>query len=254
MPTLALDNPNLKAKIELAKKYGDKVKSVSLAYNAELSRLWNRHLTLLQKASINSQYADSILDSLIDSLRELLSRVIAGVIALAMEKEEMQDENMGELIPLMVAQCNVAYYNDTLDKYKGILREEIAFAVENGYLDELPIFLENPLAYLSLKQHGLIDFKESVKDAGKGVSYSFSENMKKLGISVAAMAFTNAQFSIWNQNSGIIGYFGVRNSNYPCAMCDEQAYQFVPMSAGMIYPLHNRCVCVPVYLTQNDLS
>lgn len=254
MPTLALNTPQMREKIALAKKYGDKVKSITFAYNDRLRSLWERHLSLIKKSTSNSAYVDAILDSLINSLKELLSIVIAEVIALAMEKEGVENKNLGELIPLMVAQCNVAYYNDTLEKYKGILREEIAFAVENGYLDELPIFLENPLAYLSLKQHGLVDFKESVKDAGKGVSYSFSENMKKLGISVAAMAFTNAQFSIWNQNSGIIGYFGVRNSNYPCAMCDEQAYQFVPMSAGMIYPLHNRCVCVPVYLTQNDLS
>ena len=230
------------------------MKSISFAYNAELSRIWNRHLTLLKKAAINSQYTNSILDSLIDSLRDLLSRVIAGCISLAIEREEVQDENLVSLIPLMVAQCNVTYYDTTLDKYKGILREEIAFAVENGYTDELPIFLENPLAYLSLKQTGLIGFKESVADAGKGVSYSFSENMKKLGISAAALAYANAQFSIWNQNSGIAGYFGVRNSTYPCALCDSHAYEFFPMSAGMIYPLHNRCVCSIVQVYQNELS
>jgi hypothetical protein len=244
----------MREKITLAKKYGDKVKSITFAYNNELRSLWERHLSLIKKSTSNSAYVDAILDSLVDSLRDLLSRVIAGVITLAMEREDVQDENMGELIPLMVAQCNVAYYNDTLDKYKGILREEIAFAIENGYLDELHIFLESPLAYLSLKQHGLMDFKQSVTDAGKGVSYSFSENMKKLGISAAALAYANAQFSLWNQNSAISGYFGVRNSSYPCSLCDSYAYRFIPMSEGMVYPLHNRCVCSIVPVTQSELS
>ena len=254
MPTLALDTPQMRAKIALAKEYGDKVKSISFAYNRQLRSIWERHLSLIRKAIAKREYIEPILDSLISSLRELLSQVIDSTIGLAYKREDLDDKNIISFIPMMAAQCNVSYYDDTLLKYKGILQEEIDFALENGYTDELPIFLDNPLAYLTLKQTGLLSFKDSIQEAGKGVSYSFGENMKKLGISVAALAYANAQFSIWNQNSAISGYFGVRNSSYPCPLCDSYAYRFIPMSEGMVYPLHNRCVCSIVPVTQSELS
>lgn len=254
MPTLQLDTPLMREKIALAKKYGDKVKTISLAYNAEMERIWKRHLSLLEKAISDREYVSAIQDSLIDSIKELLSRAISGVVALAIEREEVEDEGYASRIPLIVEQCDVNYYIPTLDKYKSILSEEIDYLVDKGYTSDMALFLENPMGYSSDKKNGLLDLKSSITEVDKGVSYSFSENMKKLGISVAALAYANAQFFIWNQNGNIAGYFGVRNSNFPCPLCDNYAHRFIPLSQGIIYPLHNRCVCsiVPVY--QNELS
>ena len=201
----------------------------------------------------SSDNTSRVLDSLIGELRELLARVIEGSVTLACEREEVDRDLYAMLIPLSVEQCNVEYYEYTLSRYEDILQQELSFAMEYGLVSDMELFLSNPSAYAAGMEDGLLKLKEGVSSVQKGISYSISDNMKKLGLSVAALAYTNAEFELWKSKGGIDGYFGVRNSNYPCSLCDSYAYQFIPMSQGMIYPLHNRCVCSIVPLRQSEL-
>ena len=116
------------------------------------------------------------------------------------------------------------------------------------------LFLFNPTAYMNDKKNGLLALKEGITGVSKGVAYAFGDNMKKLGISMAALAYTNSLAEIWNVKGGVAYYFGVRNSNYPCPLCDSYAHIPIPFSQGMIYPLHNRCVCSIVQVYQNEIE
>lgn len=248
------DSPQIRTKIALAKKYGNRIKTLSTAYDVELERIWKRHLQML-KASLSSDgMVKSILDSLIDSLRELLLCLIEGSMRVACEREGVEDTDMQILLlQTAVPQCSISYYEDTLVRYRSILESEMAFAGNNEISADLDLFLLNPMAYMSGRKNGLLALKEGIGEVSKGVSYSLRDNMKKLGISVAALAYTNAEYELWKNTGLVSGYIGVRNSSYPCPLCDSYAYRFIPMAEGMVYPLHNRCVCSIVPLHQNEI-
>lgn len=248
------DTPAIRKKIAIAKEYSDRVKSIYAGYHAELTRIWGRYLTLLKSAVQMGGNTSRVLDALISELYELLSRVIEGSVTLACEREEVDRNLYSMLIPLAVAECNVEYYEYSLSRYEEILQQELAFAMEYGLVSDMELFLSNPTAYAAGMENGLFKLKEGISSVEKGVSYSFADNMKKLGLSVAALAFTNAEYELWKSLGGVDGYFGVRNSSYPCSLCDSYAYQFIPLSQGMIYPLHNRCVCSIVPLRQSELQ
>ena len=249
-----IDTPQLRSKIAIARQYGDRVKSISAAYNTELSKIWTRHLSLLKKAVLTGEDTSYILNSLIRELRILLARVIEGCIDLSCEREEVDRDTYSMLIPLSVPQCNVDYYEHTLSKYGDTLQQELDFAIGREYIEDIDLFLLNPMLYMSKRDGGLVALKEGVTEVSKGVSYSILDNLKKLGISVAALSYANAQMELWKDRGDMIGYMGVRNSNYPCPLCDSYANRFIPMSEGMVYPLHNRCVCSIIPLRQSELQ
>lgn len=247
------DSPQLRAKIARAREYGDRIKALSATHNTQVERIFRRHLTLLKSALASGGSTAAILDSLLSSLRELLEALISGSAQVACEREEADSDTQLALLLATISMCDISYYEDTLTRYRNILDDEVRFAIEGGYTADIDLFLLNPMAYMSGKKNGLQDLKEDIGDVSKGVSYSFAENMKKLGISVAALVYANAEFELWRNMGDIEGYMGVRNSSYPCALCDSWAHVFVPMSQGMIYPLHNRCVCSIIPLRQSEL-
>ena len=254
MPTVQFDSPLQRQKIALAKEYGNRVKEVSLGYNRQVEAIWRRWLSLIKITLSRGEDIEVMVDTLLQQMRSLLEEVLGVCIDLALEREtESETEKMlYALMPLEVEQCNIGYYDQTLDKYKGILTMEILLAQELGFTDELELFLYNPMSFMADKGDGMARLKDEV-DGGQGVSYSFFENMKKLGISAAALSYSNALHHIWENKGTTQWYYGVRNSNYPCALCDSYAYVLQPMDAGMIYPLHNRCVCSIVPVNQSEI-
>lgn len=255
MPTVRFDSPSQRAKIALAREYGDRVKALSYSYNEEVERVWKKYMPSLRLAMQMGQDVEHILDAIISDMRALLVILIQDAADLAVEREVDNDADrlFFGLIPLEVEQCNMGYYEDALGRYREILELDLIIAKELGFADDLEMFLYNPLAFLAGDTEGLIRLKNEVP-AGQGVSYSFFENMKKIGISAAALSYTNALYHIWEKGGEVLYYYGVRNSNYPCALCDGEAYMLHRMDEGMIYPLHNRCVCSVIPLRQSDMS
>ena len=255
MPTVRFDSPREKEKIALAKEYSDRVKAISYSYNDELERVWRKWMPSLRLALQRGDATAAIVDALVSDMRALLVFVVQDAADLAVEREFGTDNPkylLYGLLPLEVPQCNISYYEEALDKYREILELDLIIATEMGFADELEMFLYNPLAFLAGDADGLIRLKNEVP-AGKGVSYSFFENMKRLGISAAALSYANALHHIWQKEGAAVFYYGVRNSNYPCELCDSYAYVLQPMGQ-MVYPLHNRCVCTIVPVYQNDMS
>lgn len=253
MPTVHFDSPSERAKIALAREYGDRVKALSYSYNEEVERVWKKYLPSLRLALSMGEDTGHILDAIIFEMRALLSILIDEAVNVAVEREAQEEDTAAYyLIPFEVEQCNINYYEDALAKYREILELDLIIAGEMGFADELEMFLYNPLAFLAGDTDGLIRLKNEVP-AGQGVSYSFFENMKKIGISAAALSYCNALHHIWKSEGDVLYYYGVRNSNYPCALCDGEAYMLHRMDEGMIYPLHNRCVCSVIPLRQSDM-
>ena len=253
MPTPNLNLASVQEKIKEAKKYSNIIKDNAQSFNGNVGKLINLFFRDIQEAVRFGDDIDKILDSLIAQIREYLAHTIELSITAACEREREDKDTYLFLLPVEVTQCSTAYYEDTLTKYRDILKSEIEFAIESGYTEDMSIFLHNPQGYMAGKKNGLLSLKENIKEVSNGVSYSFSDNMRKLGISVAALSYTNTEMYIWKTKESIAGYFGTRNSNYPCALCDQYAHIFIPISQGMIYPLHNRCVCSVVPLSQSEL-
>lgn len=253
MPTVHFDSPQIKRKIAIAREYGDRIKSVSLAYNTHVDRIFKKYISQLRVALTTGSNTDIILDNLIADLRAILLELIGRSLDIACEREGVDKDIYSTLLPMDVPQCNIEYYDETLDKYKEILSLELLIARELGFDSELELFLANPQGIMSSRRGGLLELQQKVPAVDKGVSYSFGANMKKLGISVAAMVYSTASMQLWKNKGDVAGYFGVRNSNYPCPLCDDHAYIFMPIEAGMIYPLHNRCVCSTVPVNQSEL-
>lgn len=247
------DSPHIQSKIALARQYGDRIKSLSSVYDTQVDRIFKRHIALLKNILVSGGDATSVVDSLLASLRELLEALITGCTQVACEREDEDSDTQLSLLLATVPQCAISYYDDTLTRYRSILINEIAFAKDKELVRDIDLFLFNPMAYMSSRKGGLLDLKENVEGVFKGVSYSFMDNMKKLGISAAALAYANAEYELWRNEGYVAGYIGVRNSNFPCPLCDSYAYRFTPMSEGMVYPLHNRCVCSIIPLHQNEL-
>lgn len=255
MPTPNLNNPQVQQKVANALRYGSMVKEKILEHNTLARTLIDGYIRKINAAIQKGEAYTQHIEALLFDLGFMLNDVLTDSIRLAIDKEgeNLAIEALMDSIPLAVDKCSLSYYQTTIEKYGRILSNEIIFAIENGYLDDLTLFLSNPQGYIADKKDGLQRLKSSIDDAGRGVSYSFAENINKLVASAAALAFTNAQMYLWGRKSNIIGYIGVRNSNYPCPLCDSYAYQFIPMSQGMIYPLHNRCVCTVIPLTESEL-
>lgn len=253
MPTVHFDSPSIRRKIATAREYGDRIKSISLDYNTQVDRIFKRYIQSLRIALTSGDNTDIIVNNLIGDLRAILNELIGRSMEIACQREGVDSELYTALLSAEVPECNIEHYDEALEKYKEILTLELLMARELGFDSELELFLVNPQGIMSSRRGGLLELQQGVSAVDKGVSYSFGVNMKKLGISAAAMVYATASMQLWKNNGDVSYYFGVRNSNYPCPLCDEYQYQLIPLSAGMIYPLHNRCVCSTVPVNQSEI-
>lgn len=249
-----INSPDIQRRIAIAKDYSDQIKAISSSYETSLMKVWSKYRSQIHTAAGRGEDTTSIVDELIERLYELLEELLTEAITIACRREEMDTAIYVPLMPLSVQYAALDYYRDTVGKYRDILISEIIFANSNGFAGDMNLFLFNPTAYMNDKKNGLLALKEGIAGVSKGVAYAFGDNMKKLGISMAALAYTNSLAEIWKVRGGVAYYFGVRNSNYPCPLCDSYAHVPIPFSQGMIYPLHNRCVCSIVQVYQNEIE
>ena len=253
MSTVNLSLPTIRKKIEQAKNGSNIIKDNAQRFNKDISALTSTMFRNVSDAVRSNKVFTPVLDQYFVEIEDCLAFLIDESMKASCEREDEDYDRYMYFLPLVVPECSVSHYKDTLNRYRSILAQEIDYAVEHGYTDDLAIFLANPQGYVSRKKDGLIGLKTGIEGVSGGVSYSLSDNLKKLGISVAALSYVNTEMYLWKTKSEIVGYFGVRNSNYPCPLCDEYANIFIPISQGMIYPLHNRCVCGVIPITQSEL-
>lgn len=253
MSTANLNNEQVKEKIAQALQYSGMIKDTVLARSHTSGVIIDNYINKIRNAMARNDDYTPLIKELIFELEFQIESVLESSIRLAAQREDADIDILLYTLPLYMPKCGLDYYRTTIQRYEAILIEELQYAKENGIVNDLATFLSNPQGYISSKKNGLQTLKESVTSVQRGVSYSIYDNIKKLIASGAALSFTNAKMYLWEKSGTVIGYMGVRGSNFPCALCDSYAYVFIPMSSGMIYPLHNRCVCAIVPLTRNEI-
>lgn len=87
---------------------------------------------------------------------------------------------------------------------------------------------------------------------GQGISNSMAVALTLVTQDTAFRFYNKLLHDSWSNDIGIVGWFSIRNSSYPCDLCDSQAYVFHPMS-DFFMGYHIRCVCLCVPVTKNML-
>ena len=87
---------------------------------------------------------------------------------------------------------------------------------------------------------------------GSGVSQSALLALALVGQDTAFRFYNRNLREAWLLNSTISGWISIRNSSFPCQLCDSQAYVFHPISE-LFQAWHRRCVCLCIPVTNNML-
>ena len=85
---------------------------------------------------------------------------------------------------------------------------------------------------------------------GSGISQSALIALTLVGQDTAFRFYNRNLREAWLLNSTISGWISIRNSSFPCQLCDSQAYVFHPMSE-LFQAWHRRCVCLCIPVTNN---
>ena len=85
---------------------------------------------------------------------------------------------------------------------------------------------------------------------GSGISQSALIALTLVGQDTAFRFYNRNLREAWLLNSTISGWISIRNSSFPCQLCDSQAYVFHPISE-LFQAWHRRCVCLCIPVTNN---
>ena len=87
---------------------------------------------------------------------------------------------------------------------------------------------------------------------GSGISQSALLALTLVGQDTAFRFYNRNLREAWLLNNTISGWISIRNSSFPCQLCDSEAYIFHPITE-QFYSWHPRCVCLCVPITKNML-
>ena len=87
---------------------------------------------------------------------------------------------------------------------------------------------------------------------GSGISQAALLALTLVGQDTAFRFYNRNLREAWLLNNTISGWISIRNSSFPCQLCDSQAYVFHPMSE-LFQAWHRRCVCLCIPVTNNML-
>ena len=85
---------------------------------------------------------------------------------------------------------------------------------------------------------------------GSGVSQAALLALALVGQDTAFRFYNRNLREAWLLNNTISGWISIRNSSFPCQLCDSQAYVFHPISE-LFQAWHRRCVCLCIPVTNN---
>ena len=128
----------------------------------------------------------------------------------------------------------------------GMSADEILrnYDLKNPYNSELvkDAMRSNDFEATNIKSNGIT--------YGKGISKSSLLALTLVGQDFAFRSYNKTLNDIWSLDNSIVGWISVRNSSFPCQLCDSEAYIFHPITE-QFYSWHPRCVCLFVPITRN---
>ena len=123
---------------------------------------------------------------------------------------------------------------------------EYAKNIDNPYKSELlkEAIRSNEFEARNIKSKGVT--------YGQGISNSMAVALTLVAQDTIFRFYNKLLHDSWSNDNSIAGWISIRNSSYPCDLCDSQAYVFHPMSEFFM-GYHRRCVCLCVPVTKNML-
>jgi len=121
--------------------------------------------------------------------------------------------------------------------------------IYNYYLTWLKNPFASPLFLEALRKQGYkADAINNNRTKQKNKYKSAHNNLVRLQQDSIMRAYNHAVNSLWLDNQNIVGWYTVRGSSYPCAICDDNIGVFHPKDE-FFYGWHPRCVCLmlPLY-------
>lgn len=124
--------------------------------------------------------------------------------------------------------------------------DEYAKNINNPYKSELlkDAIRSNEFEARNIKYKGVT--------YGQGISNSMAVALTLVAQDTIFRFYNKLLHYSWSNDNSIAGWISIRNSSYPCDLCDSQAYVFHPMSEFFM-GYHRRCVCLCVPVTKNML-
>lgn len=123
---------------------------------------------------------------------------------------------------------------------------EYADNINNPYKSELlkEAIRSNEFEARNIKSKGV--------SYGQGISNSMAVALTLVAQDTIFRFYNKLLHDSWSNDNSIAGWISIRNSSYPCELCNSQAYVFHPMSEFFM-GYHRRCVCLCVPITKNML-
>lgn len=241
-----LQNSEIRARLTESKHSLDQIKKQALFYDKKVDTLFDD--TIQRIATLLLSNPDVDYSYLIEDFKRKLKDLLSENIDFSVEVASKQANSNG--FPILYWN-NKDHYDNTIDRYSNLIKKEILYflGLEFGIF-LLKEYMNNPSYFIISNGKSLSKFNNTVK-SGQGISYNVKKNLKKLGFSALMLSYNETLSDFWKKND-IWGYMGVRQSNSPCQICDDQQYVPMPIET-MVYPLHNNCVCAVVYLRQEEV-
>ncbi|NDV68606.1 hypothetical protein [Dysgonomonas sp. 25] len=238
---------NAKKLIEKSFSYKDLGSAFHFSANEDLDQITTDILRQTQRQIFNAIYMDCY---------------NADAIAHEKENEKHTDKYLLAFLAMQVAGETI---EDRISLYARQFRDEIeayiAIGISKGLnptqiLNYYLTFFKNPLASpLILEAIRKQGYKAEVilqkGNLNKKNKYkSAHNNLVRLRQDSTMRAYNHAINSIWLNNQNIAGWYTVRGSSYPCAVCDDHIGEFHSKDE-FFYGWHPRCCCImlPIYIT-----
>lgn len=263
--------------IKKAKIYAEKVLDEQVKAESEIKRIIREHLSEIISISMSykghperfrfsdNEVINEKVNEAIRALNEAIYKAIEkGSITVKGIAEEREDDKIKDIliIILLASAIGDRTLKQRISLYTTQLKSEIEAFIAAGMAKS---FSKNEILrqwQTNMKSPYASDIiKEAIKKGGfaatriktRGIHYgkgryiSAFENLKRLYITTLQQIYNKSLREIFKKK-GFIGWFTIRGSNYPCPICESEA--FVPHAAEEeFFGYHPYCLClyIPIY-------
>lgn len=274
---------NEKELIALAKEQLERVVDVQVLADSDIKRIIKKYFTEILmvslaydnlgksfKFSLSKELQEKV-DNLIEQMRsEIFNVILQRCIDMSELFDEYYDyeEKEENIISFLLGDINGETLPDRIIEYTDNITKEFETYIAIGIGSDLST-AKISTEYISNIKHPYKSdlFKEAIMDSGyeadriksKGISFGAGKvvaayyGLKRLEQDTIFKSYNNTLFSLWRNDSNIIGWFTLRGSNFDCPkLCDPMVRVFHPISETY-FGWHTGCVCIPIPVHKSEL-
>lgn len=232
-----------------------------------LSKARNSRFTFSENTQLDNAVNKKLVE-LSDAIKDIIDQNIDSVIKLATDGE-IDNIERDDIIAYVNRNIDSKGILDRLDSYHSELKYILEAYIASGIYEKLSaieiaqeykMWKDNPFAAPIVRNAMKHRFDFSTPfilslgfSLGSGHYKSTTANYKRLSSYSIAEAYNYTTLQYIRKEPNVIGYKTFRNSNYPCAVCDDLTSSIHPLDS-LVVPAHPNCVCgiVPVYISNDE--